>query len=66
MNLYQQELNQLIGEQIRYAGLSQDGYPYLIVAKSEEQRIFYVFVQADAEGNGAGFLYITEKEGIVI
>jgi len=66
MNPYQQDLSQLIGGRIHYAGVSSDGYPYLIVSKNEEQRIFYVFVQADAEGNGAGFLHITEKEGIVI
>lgn len=65
MNFYQQELSKLIGGQIYHAGLSRDGYPYLIVSKNEEQCIFYVFAQADAEGNGAGFLHIIEKEGTV-
>ncbi|MDX2244947.1 MAG: hypothetical protein NW224_30090 [Leptolyngbyaceae cyanobacterium bins.302] len=66
MNPYQQDLSQLIGGEIRHAGVSRDGYPYLIVSKNEEQRIFYIFVQADAEGNDAGFLHITEKEGIIV
>ncbi|MDX2098881.1 MAG: hypothetical protein SFW36_13985 [Leptolyngbyaceae cyanobacterium bins.59] len=65
MTLYEQDLKKLVGGQIRHVGLSRDGYPYLIVSHNQENRIFYVFVQADAEGNGAGFLHITEKEGIV-
>ena len=61
---YQQELRQLIGGQIRYAGLTREGYPYIIVAKPEDEKFFYVIAQCDAEGNGAGFLQLTERGAI--
>lgn len=62
MTPYQQELAQLIGGHIRYAGISREGYLYLIVSKPDTSTFFYLFVQADAEGNGAGFLHITTRE----
>ncbi len=34
MNPYQLELNRLIGGQIRHAGLSKEGYPYLIISNN--------------------------------
>ena len=34
LNPYQQELTKLVGGQVHHAGLTQDGYPYLIVKQS--------------------------------
>jgi hypothetical protein len=50
---------------VRHAGLSQEGYPYLILAKDDESRFFYVIAQCDAEGNGPGFLQLSERQGRV-
>jgi hypothetical protein len=47
------------GHFIRYAGVTQDGCPYLIMAKPHSGEMFYVIAQCDAEGNGAGFLQMT-------
>jgi hypothetical protein len=62
---YEDDLKALIGGQVCHAGISQDGYPYLIVAKNAESRFFYVIAQCDAEGNGPGFLQLTESPGRV-
>jgi hypothetical protein len=62
---YEDDLKQLIGGQVRHAGLSQEGYPYLILAKDDESRFFYVIAQCDAEGNGPGFLQLSERQGRV-
>jgi hypothetical protein len=62
---YEDDLKQLIGGQVRHAGLSQEGYPYLILAKDNESRFFYVIAQCDAEGNGPGFLQLSERQGRV-
>jgi len=35
---YEDDLKQLIGGQVCHAGLSQEGYPYLIIAKNAESR----------------------------
>jgi hypothetical protein len=46
--------------------MSQEGYPYLILsAKNDESRFFYVIAQCDAEGNGPGFLHLSERQGQV-
>ncbi|MEP0820262.1 hypothetical protein [Trichocoleus sp. FACHB-46] len=61
MNPYQQELVKLIGGQIYQAGLTHEGYPYLIVKQSNAEAFFYVIVQANPEGTNSGFLHITER-----
>ena len=65
MNPYQQELTKLVGGQVHYAGLTQDGYPYLIVKQSDAEMFFYVIAQANPEGTSIGFLHITERTGTV-
>ncbi|MEA5453059.1 hypothetical protein VB780_31095 [Leptolyngbya sp. CCNP1308] len=62
---YEDDLKALIGGQVRHAGLSDDGYPYLIITKPDESLIFYVIAQCDAEGNGPGFLELNEQPGHV-
>nr|RNJ69422.1 MAG: hypothetical protein EDM05_09085 [Leptolyngbya sp. IPPAS B-1204] len=66
MKPYQQELARLIGGQIYQAGLTQDGYPYLIVKQSDAEAFFYVIAQANPEGTNTGFLHITEGTGTTI
>ncbi|NJL56550.1 hypothetical protein HC928_16300 [bacterium] len=66
MNPYQQQLAKLIGGQIHQAGLTQDGYPYLIVKQPDAEAFFYVIAQANPEGTNAGFLHITERTGTTI
>ncbi|MEP0874176.1 hypothetical protein NDA01_31260 [Trichocoleus desertorum AS-A10] len=61
MNPYQQELARLIGGQIHQAGLTHEGYPYLIVKQSNAEAFFYVIAQANPEGTNSGFLHITER-----
>lgn len=63
MNPYQQQLAKLIGGQIHQTGLTQDGYPYLIVKQSDAKAFFYVIAQANPEGTNVGFLHITERTG---
>ena len=63
MNPYQQELARLIGGQVHQAGLTQDGYPYLIVKQPEAKAFFYVIAQANPKGTNVGFLNITERTG---
>lgn len=58
---YEDDLKALIGGQVSHAALSQDGYPYLIIAKTNESRVFYVIAQCDAEDNGPGFLQLNEQ-----
>jgi hypothetical protein len=65
MNPYQQELAKLIGGQIHQAGLTQDGYPYLIVKQPDSDTFFYVIAQANPEGTNAGVLHITERRGTI-
>ena len=65
MNPYQQELARLIGGQVHQAGLTQDGYPYLIVKQSDAEAFFYVITQANPDGTNVGFLHITERTGNV-
>jgi hypothetical protein len=62
---YEDDLKALIGGQVRHAAFSQDGYPYLIIAKTDESRVFYVIAQCDAEDNGPGFLQLNEQPGQV-
>lgn len=63
MNPYQQELTKLVGGQVHHAGLTQDGYPYLIVRQPASETFFYVIAQANPEGTSIGFLHITERTG---
>jgi hypothetical protein len=65
MNPYQQ-LAKLIGGQIHQAGLTQDGYPYLIVKQPDAEAFFYVIAQANPEGTNVGFLHITERTGTTL
>ncbi|MFE4105989.1 MAG: hypothetical protein ACTS3T_05475 [Almyronema sp.] len=62
---YEDDLKQLIGGQVCHAGISQEGYPYLIIAKNAESRFFCVIAQCDAEDNGPGFLHLSERQGQV-
>ncbi|NJO74002.1 MAG: hypothetical protein HC833_09795 [Leptolyngbyaceae cyanobacterium RM1_406_9] len=66
MNPYQQELAKLIGGQVHQAGLTQDGYPYLIIKQPDTEAFFYVIAQANPEGTNVGFLHITERTGNII
>jgi len=59
---YEKELLKLIGGQVQHVGISRDGYPYLIVAKPQSDEVFYVIAQCDAEGNGPGFLQLTQRQ----
>jgi hypothetical protein len=47
---------------IRHAGVSREGFPYLVI--ENHNKTFYLFIQADAEGNGGGYLSVTEKAGV--
>ena len=61
MNFYQKELKQLVGARILAADVEEDypdAYPYLVVELPNGDRC-YVVAQADAEGNGPGFLHIS-------
>ncbi|MBE9137359.1 hypothetical protein IQ254_09085 [Nodosilinea sp. LEGE 07088] len=60
---YSEDLSQLVGGQVCKVAISQEGYPYLIIAKNTESRSFYVIAQSDAEGNGPGFLQLNEHQG---
>jgi hypothetical protein len=62
MNPYQQELAKLVGGQIHQAGLTQDGYPYLIVKQPDSDTFFYVIAQASSQGTNVRFLHITEQK----
>ncbi|WP_346293744.1 hypothetical protein [Sphaerothrix gracilis] len=60
MNFYQKELKQLVGARILAADVEgdyPDAYPYLLVELPNGDRR-YVVAQADAEGNGPGFLHM--------
>jgi len=59
---YEKELLQLIGGQVQHVGISRDGYPFLVVAKPQSDEVFYVTAQCDAEGNGPGFLQLTQRQ----
>lgn len=56
------DLAPIVGGMIRRAGVSREGFPYLVV--ENHSKTFYLFIQADAEGNGAGYLSITESAGV--
>ena len=56
------DLVPIVGGMIRHAGVSREGFPYLVV--ENHSKTFYLFIQADAEGNGGGYLSITEKAGV--
>jgi hypothetical protein len=56
------DLVPIIGGTIRHAGVSREGFPYLVV--ENQNKTFYLFVQSDAEGNGTGYLSVTEKAGV--
>ncbi|WP_346294151.1 hypothetical protein [Sphaerothrix gracilis] len=61
MNFYQKELKQLVGARILAADVEEDypdAYPYLLVELPNGDRR-YVVAQADAEGNGPGFLRLS-------
>lgn len=60
MAWHEQELRQLVGGQIRFAGLTQDGYPYLIVVKPQSHETIYVIAQSDVRGKEAWFLQLTQ------
>ncbi len=66
MNPYQQKLAKLLGGQVQYAGLTQDGYPYLIIKQSNTETLFYVIAHSNPESNGAGFLYVTESTETIV
>lgn len=66
MNPYQQKLAKLIGGEVQYAGLTQNGYPYLIIKQPNIETLFYAIAHSQAESNGAGFLYITESTGTIV
>jgi hypothetical protein len=59
------ELAQLVGGQVHQAGLTQDGYPYLMIKHPDAETFFYVIAQATPEGNGVGFLRITKNTGTI-
>jgi hypothetical protein len=54
----------LVNGIVRRAGISREGLPYLVV--ESKCKTFYLFVQSDAEGNGAGYLSITESSGVKV
>lgn len=56
------EFTPLIGAVVRQVGSLQDGCPYLVLEKLQEQLTFYVIIQADAEGNCAGYLHLTTRQ----
>lgn len=56
------EFAPLVGAIVRQVGTRQDGCPYLVLEKSQEHLTFYVIIQADAEGNGAGYLHLTTRQ----
>lgn len=56
------DLAPIIGGMIRRFGVSREGFPYLVV--ENHNKTFYLFIQADVEGNRAGYLSITEGAGV--
>lgn len=56
------DLAPIVGGMIHRAGVSREGFPYLVV--ENHNKMFYLLIQSDAEGNGAGYLSVTENTGV--
>lgn len=56
------EFTPLVDAVVRQVGTLQDGCPYLVLEKLQEQLTFYVIIQADAEGNCAGYSHLTTRQ----
>ena len=73
---YSKYYGQLIGATVVDAGLSEDGFPYLkfgvprdadrvrraVLARMHSEGFLKAHISQDAEGNGAGFLFLDDAE----
>jgi len=59
---YNTYYRQLVGCLITGVGVSEDGFPFFIVAPrgGTTKRSYRIEISQDPEGNGAGFLFIPE------